>query len=148
MPRVRIPWKSWVVVCDGAKALTFRNEGDAELVNLWPLDVLSQPNLPARELASDRPGRSFQSHGVARSALDEADRHDEAETAFLVDLADQLDKAVREHPVRTLILVAPPRALGILRKRFTPAVRAVLAAEVAKDLTQLPTYEIQKHLAA
>ncbi|MBB5751303.1 host attachment protein [Prosthecomicrobium pneumaticum] len=146
MDRVRIPWKSWVVVCDGAKALAFRNEGDSELVNLWPVDVMLQPNLPARALGTDRPGRSFQSHGAARSALADVDRHEEAEEAFLAAVAEAVDKAVAEHSVRDLILVAPPRALGVLRKHLAPTTKAIISAEIGKDLVHLSTYEIQKHL--
>jgi protein required for attachment to host cells len=47
-----------------------------------------------------------------------------------------------------VILVAPPKALGIFRKHMTPALRGLIKAEVGKDLAQLSTPEIEKHLAA
>jgi len=147
MERVRIPWNSWVVVCDGVKALTLRNDGDAELLNLTLVDSHFQPAPPTSALGSDRPGRAFQSHGFNRSAEDETDLHAQMEAAFLSEVAERLDKAVRKHAIKSLVLVAPPKALGLLRKRLSPAVLAVVAAEVAKDLARLSTPEIEKHLA-
>jgi protein required for attachment to host cells len=147
MERVRIPWKSWVVVCDGVKALTLRNDGDAELLNLTLVDVRFKPEPPTRELGSDRPGRAFQSQGFNRSAEDQTDLHAQGEASFLSEVAERLDKAVREHSIKSVVLVAPPKALGILRKRLTPAALAVVTAEVAKDLARLSTPEIEKHLA-
>ncbi|MEP9366052.1 host attachment family protein [Xanthobacter sp. VNH20] len=148
MEHVHIPWKGWVLVCDGRKALLFRNDGDAELLNLSAVDVLSQPDAPARDLGTDRPGRVYQSHGAARSAVEDVDRHAQAEADFLAALAVTLGKVVQENEVGSLVLVAPPRALGILRKHLPPAVTAVLKAEVAKDLVGLTTPEIERHLAA
>jgi protein required for attachment to host cells len=147
MEHIKIPWKSWVVICDGAKALVFCNEGDAELLNLTLLDVLAQREPPSKELGTDRPGRVHQSHGAARSAVEVTDLHLEAEIAFITKLAEQLDKAVREHAVSNVILVAPPKALGMLRKHVSPALRAVVTAEIAKDLAHLSSREIEEHLA-
>lgn len=147
MDHVRIPWKGWIVVCDGAKALIFRNEGDAELLNLKLVEVIAEPHALSRDLGTDRPGRVYQSHGSARSTVEAPDFHSEAEAAFLAGIVDHLDKAVREHSVRHLVLVAPPKALGLLRQRLTPALRAIVTAEVDKDLAGLPTHEIEAHLA-
>ncbi|MFG1461575.1 host attachment family protein [Xanthobacter sp. DSM 24535] len=148
MEHVHIPWKGWVLVCDGAKSLLFRNDGDAELLNLKAVDVLSQPDAPARDLGTERPGRVYQSHGAARSAVGDVDRHAQAEADFLAALAIQLGKIVQQNEVNSLVIVAPPRALGILRKHLPPAVRDVLTAEVPKDLASLSTPEIERHLAA
>jgi len=145
---VRIPWNCWVVVCDGGKALVFRNDGDAELVNLKPLDILAQFEPPTRDLGTDRPGRVHQSFGGSRSAVEESDLHADAEAEFIAKLAGRLDEAVGKHEVTHLILVAPPKALGIFRKHMTPRLHAIVKAEVGKDLAQLSTSEIERHLAA
>jgi protein required for attachment to host cells len=136
------------VVCDGSKALFFRNDGNAERLNLTMLDVLAQADPPTRELGTDRPGRVHQSYGTARSAVETTDFHAEAEMAFLAMVAEQIDKAAREKLVNHVILVAPPKALGHLRKLLTDAARALVTAEIGKDLARLSTQEIEKHLAA
>lgn len=148
MADIRIPKAAWVVVCDGAKALVLRNDGDALDLDLTVVEALDQPDPPARDLGSDRPGRVYQSHGGARSAVEDTDPHAQAEAAFLADLAHRLDAAAQSRDLGALVLVAPPKALGLLREHLTPAVRAALIAEVPKDLTGLPTAEIARHLAA
>ncbi len=47
---------------------------------------------------------------------------------------------------KALIIVAPPRALGVLRHAYSPRLRAVLKAEVDKDYVRTPIHEIEKHL--
>ena len=49
--------------------------------------------------------------------------------------------------VKSLIIVAPPRALGVLRQAYSHNLRAAVRAEIAKDLVRLPVHEIEKHLA-
>jgi protein required for attachment to host cells len=46
-----------------------------------------------------------------------------------------------------LILIAPPRALGVLRQTYSHGLRAALRAEIDKDFVRLPVHEIEKHLA-
>jgi protein required for attachment to host cells len=48
--------------------------------------------------------------------------------------------------MKKLIVVAPPRAMGRLRHDFSPAVRAIVKAEVEKDYVRQPIYEIERHL--
>ena len=48
---------------------------------------------------------------------------------------------------KSLILVAPPRALGVLRRIYSHNLRAAVRAEIDKDLVRLPVHEIEEHLA-
>jgi protein required for attachment to host cells len=45
-----------------------------------------------------------------------------------------------------LIVVAPPRAIGVLRREFSPHVRQALKAEVEKDYVKMSVDEIVRHL--
>ncbi len=47
---------------------------------------------------------------------------------------------------KALIVVAPPRALGVLRQAYTASVRGAVRNEVDKDLVKMPVYEIEKRL--
>ena len=138
----------WVVVCDGAKALVLENVGDAKFPNLKTRDVYEQKDPPTHELGSDRPGRTHSSTGQARSAVAQTDWHDQAEKAFLTHLAKKLDAEVAAGKVKTLIMVAPPRALGMIREAYGHALRAAVRSEVDKDFVKLSVYEIEKHLTA
>ena len=148
MTDVKVPWKSWVVVCDGAKALIMQNAGDAELMNLKVLETLTQPNEPDREIGADKPGRTHAANGLGGSAVEETSWQDQAETEFLKQVAEKLDELVQEKKARRIVLVAPPRALGALRPALNADTQAAISAEVAKDYTNMPVNEIERHLAA
>jgi protein required for attachment to host cells len=136
----------WVVVCDGAKALLLENAGDSMFLYLKTREVFEQPDLPDREISADKPGRAFQSVGNTRSSMEQVNRHDQEEERFLASLAARLDKAVLAGDAPSIIIVAPPRAIGILRQNFTQHVRQAIKAEIEKDLIKMPVYEIERHL--
>jgi protein required for attachment to host cells len=81
-----------------------------------------------------------------RSAMDQTDWHEKAEKDFLHDLVGRLDAAIGAGDTSSLVMVAPPRALGIIRQAYSPHVRDALRGEVDKDLVKLPVYEIEKQL--
>jgi protein required for attachment to host cells len=136
----------WVVVCDGAKALVLENAGSRMRPNLTTRQVFEQPDLPDRDISADKPGRAFNSVGEGRSAVEQVDRHDQEEQRFLAKIADHLDKAVLAGDTPSLIVVAPPRAIGILRRAYSSHVRQALRAEVEKDFVKLTVKEIERHL--
>jgi protein required for attachment to host cells len=148
MSMIKVPWESWVVVCDGAKALILQNAGDAELMNLQVHETLTQPNEPDREIGAGKPGRSHAADGQSRSAVEEVDFHDQAEDQFLKEVAGKLDELVHQKNAKRIVLVAPPKALGSIRPNLSSDVQAAITAEVAKDLTNFPVDQIERHLAA
>jgi protein required for attachment to host cells len=148
MDRISIPANGWVLVCDGAKAQILRNEGDALKVQLATFESFDQKLPAAHDMGSDKPGRVHQSQGPSRSSNAETDPHEEGEQDFIVQTVARLDALVREHKVASLVIVAPPRALGVLRKHLSPALSAVVTDQINKDYAQLSVHEIQKHLTA
>jgi protein required for attachment to host cells len=146
MDKLSIKTGEWVVVCDGAKALVLENAGDEKFPNLRTQQTFQQENLSTHELGTDAPGRSFSSVGHGRSAMEQTDWHDQAEQAFLKTLAGRLDKAVQEGSAKSIIMVASPRALGMIRPAYSQALRSAIRAEIAKDLVKMPVHEIEKHL--
>jgi protein required for attachment to host cells len=136
----------WVVVCDGAKALVLENTGDIRSPNLKTVKVFEQKDLRTRELGSDVPGRIVGSVGNMRSAVEQTDWHDQAERAFLTHLAQHLDGAVSSGKAKSLIVVAPPRALGMIRPAYSHALKGAVRVEVDKDFVKMPVHEIEKHL--
>lgn len=47
-----------------------------------------------------------------------------------------------------MVVVAPPRALGVLRHAYSAHLRGALHGELDRDFVKLPVREIEKHLAA
>jgi len=146
MDRLHIKEGAWVVVCDGAKAIVLENIGDADYPDLRMREAEEQPDRRTREIGTDAPGRAFGTVGSARSAVAQTDFHDESEKTFLTDLARRLDKALTEKETASFVIVAPPRALGVLRNAYSPQLRKAVAAEVDKDLVAMPIGDIERHL--
>lgn len=148
MSELLIHHGEWVVVCDGAKALVLENTGDAKFPNLKTRDVYEQKRLATHEIGADAPGRAHSALGPGRSAVAQTDWHDQAEQTFLAELMQRLDGAIRSHQVKSIILVAPPRALGMIRPIYSQVLRSAVRVELDKDLVKLPVYEIEKRLTA
>jgi len=148
MSELVIHHDEWVVVCDGTKALLLQNTGDAKFPNLKMREVFEQKDLPTHLLGSDKPGRAFSPAGRSHGTVEQTDWHNQAEQAFLTQLAQKLDAAVAAGKAKSIILVASPRALGMIRSAYSNALRAAVRAEVHKDLVKLPIHEIEKHLTA
>ncbi|HYI05930.1 MAG TPA: host attachment family protein [Reyranella sp.] len=146
---MQVPHNSFIVVADGKKMLFFRNEGDAEFPKLEVERKREQENPADREQKTDRPGRTFDaSGGAGRSAYQETDFHQLEEDRFAAETADLLRKRAIRNDFESLIIVAPPRTLGELRKHYHKEVEKRLAGEIAKDLTGHPVAEIEKILKA
>ena len=148
MAILKIRSGDWVVVCDGAKALILENAGDAVSLNLKTKEVREQPDVKTHEQGTDAPGRSINSIGARRSAMEPTDWHQQGEDRFLTELSKRLNAAVTSGEAKSLVLIAPPRALGVIRQAATPNLRKAVRAEIDKDYVRMPVHEIEKKLAA
>jgi protein required for attachment to host cells len=146
MGKLKIGAGTWVVVCDGAKALVLENIGDEKFPNLKTREVYEEPHPATHEQGADAPGRAHSSVGHGRSAVGQTDWHDQDEQRFLTNLMARLDAAVAAGQLTSLIMVAPPRALGVIRRAYSQQLRGVLQDEVDKDFVKMPVHEIEKHL--
>ena len=148
MADIRVPRHSWVVVCDGGKALIMQNAGDVMSIDLKVKETLAQPNEPDRELGTGKPGRTHAANGTSGNAVQETDWHDQAEAEFLKQIAFKLDDLIKDDDATNIVLIAPPRALGTLRGNLSIEAQAVISAEIPKDYTNMPVDQIQRRLAA
>jgi protein required for attachment to host cells len=135
-----------VLVTDGRKSLFFRNLGDAEFPRLALLRSWEDDNPADREQGTGPPGRTFASllAGTGRSAKAETDFHEQEEARFTARMAEFLCKQALAHEIGDLIVVAPPRTLGLLRKHYHKAVKGRIVAEIGKDLVKHPVDEIER----
>ncbi len=147
MQPVNIPNQALVVVGDGEKALFLRNKGTAQELKLEVENVIEQENPATHEQGTDKPGRAYASAGTARSAMEETDWHRLGEERFAVEIASTLYRLAHANKFEALVVVAPPKALGSLRKAFHKEVTDKITGEVPKELTSHPLAEIEKLLA-
>jgi protein required for attachment to host cells len=146
--KMSIPHDAIVFVGDGRKALFLRNAGDEKFPNLQTEQVFVDQNPATRDQGSDRPGRLFANASARerRSAIEPTDWHELEVHRFARMVADAFEKLVRERKVKAVVIAAPPRILAELRQALHGDVKARVVAEVDKDFTKHPVYEIEKHL--
>ena len=144
---MEVPHRSLVLVADGRKLLLLRNEGDGVHVNLMVEHAEEQADPATGPQVTDSAGQASSSHGAARSSVEPTDFHQIEEDRFAANAADLLKRRALANDFASLIVVAPPRTLGELRRHYHKEVSARLAGELAKDLTGHPIPEIEKALA-
>lgn len=145
---LRIPNGTLVVVSDGRKALFLRNRGTAQMPDLVVEAAREQDNPATRDQGSDRPGRHIGADGVRRTASEETDLHELGETRFSTSIAESLYRDPPTGPFEHLVLVAPPPALGTLRRHLHGSVAQRVLGEIPKTLTQHSVADIQRVLLA
>jgi protein required for attachment to host cells len=141
MSRIRI------VVADQAEAIFY----DSASLQAPPTEVarISDPaaHQHNRDFSSDRPGRSYESFGGARHALErENDPRQREAVRFARRIARRLDEARRKDEYEELIVVAGPSFLGLMREELSKPTRARVVHEVHKDLVHSPMEALRKHL--
>lgn len=139
--KMLIPHQALVLVADGRKFLLLRNVGHSSDPVLVFEGNGEQENPPTQLQGSDTPGRSA-SYGNARSAMEQTDFHQLEEDRFAGDVAGLLGRLASAGDFTKLVVVAPPRTLAELRRRFSRPLNDRVVAEVSKDLTNHPVAEI------
>lgn len=140
---------TWIVVADHQHARFFENDGPGhgiQAIEDLSLDTHLHRN---SEILSDHAGRSVstrngQHHIVGASG----DPHQQEGFAFMRRVADIASDRANDQAYDRLILIAPPRALGELRKTLSDSAKRKVIAELNEDLTKATIPEILKHLSA
>jgi protein required for attachment to host cells len=144
---MQVPHRSFVVVADGKKMLFFRNEGDSDYPRLEVERKRVQANPADLDQKTDTAGQAPSgSPGAGYSSYQETDFHQLEENRFAAETAELLRKRALSNDFESLIIVAPPKTLGELRKHYHKEVEKRLTGEIAKDLTGHPVAEIEKIL--
>lgn len=139
---------TWILVADGGTAKVFEHLGPGKGLRTVTGLKFEQEHLQAREINSDRPGRSYSSVGPGRSAIEpSSDPVAVRERRFVEAVALELDKQLTARAFDRLIVAAAPTALGDLRPALSKGLRDVIVLELPKDLTKLPTPDLEAHLA-
>ena len=146
---MRIQHDSYVLVADGAKMLFFRNEGDAENINLQVVAAEQQADPADGDIRRDSGGHKHGAVGMAGgSSTSETDFHQQAEDDFAAEAAARINRAALAHEFEHLVIVAAPRTLGELRRHYHKEVESRITAEIPKDLANHPVDRIEKALMA
>jgi protein required for attachment to host cells len=117
------------------------------------LDPLAR--LHDRDFKSDRPGRVFDHAPMTPGRRGATPRHATAgerrprkheAQEFARQIAGELDRGQQQGEFDSVIVIAGPAFLGLLRETLTQSVRSIVVAEVPKDLVHQDVSAIIKHL--
>lgn len=135
-----LPHGTAFAVVDGTKFEFYRNAGtEAEP----RLDLVAAPDLELTNFSAGVRISDANSRHAARTGDGSNDAVDES--AHAIAVADWLNHEVLQHKIDKLVVVADPRSLGEMRKRYHKQLQGVLLGELAKTMTGRPN-EIVKAL--
>ena len=138
-----LPHDALVLVADGRKMLFFRNHGDENQIDLRTEAHDAREERKDREIKTDAPGTTKQSAGYGRSTYEEADFQQQEEDRWIKDAADELKARVLRNDFEALAIVAPPKALGVLKKCLHKEVEKRVVCTVTKEMSGRPIPDIE-----
>ena len=141
-----LPNHALVLVLDGRKMLFFRNHGDVNQIDLRTEAHNEREDFKDSELKTDGPGTTAQSGGYGRPAMDETDFHQQEEDVWVKDAAEDLRKRALANDFEALAIIAPPKALGVLRKKLHKEVERRIVLTLNKEMTDRPIPDIEELL--
>ena len=140
---------TWIVVAHEAGARFFENHGRGTGLELVEEIEHADGRARDRDMASDRPGRSFRktSGDPSRASMGQSEGpHDRAVSDFARAVAEKLKDARMQNRYKRLVLVAPPRFLGLLRSSLDGPTAQLVMASLDKDLAASNRDEIVERL--
>ena len=132
-----------VLVTDGRKTLFFRNHGDENQIDLRTESHDQREDQKDSDIKSDAAGSSKQSFGYGRPAMDETDFHQLEEDRWAHSAAEAVNQRVLQNEFEALAIIAPPRTLGVLRKKLHKEAERRLVCEIPKEMTGRPIPDIE-----
>jgi protein required for attachment to host cells len=148
---------TWIIAADESRARVLQVTGQEQ--RLTEIENLVNPAGRAqdRELQTDAEPR-FSGHGglgkpgASPTSGPGSDREaqgpvEHSARTFAREVGRYLDKARTEHRYDQLVLVAPPKFLGALRKELHKEVEKLVADELPKDLAWFNARDLQRYLS-
>jgi protein required for attachment to host cells len=138
-----LPHGTVFAVVDGEKFELYRNSGKEADPDLTSMDT---PELEATNYSYGSRDHDKVSRFTGGAPKDRESQLEES--AHVIAVADWLNNQVLTHKIEKLVVIADPRSLGEMRKRYHKQLEGVLVGELAKDLTGRRPDDIVKALRA
>ena len=142
-----IPHGALVFVGDGKKMLFLRNKGDSGMLDLRTESHDERSDAMDRDIKTDAPGTQSPRVGMGRDTMEETDFHQQGEDRWVKDAAEELNRRALSNDFDALVVVAPPKALGVLRKKLHKETERRIVLTVNKEMTDRPIPDIEELLA-
>jgi protein required for attachment to host cells len=120
-----LPHKAHVAIADGERFLLMRNAGTPDEARL---ELVEEPSLDGEQESG-----AFGHHDPGSD-----DYHAHEKLDHAASVAGWLNRAVLQHQIEKLVVVADPDTLGEMRRHYHTETRDVLVAELDKQVTGMP----------
>ena len=141
-----LPNQALVFVADGKKMLFLRNHGDANQIDLRTEAHDQRQDAPDRELKTDAQGAKNHTGGIGRMSVEETDYHQQEEDIWIKEAAEELKRRALRNDFEALAIIAPPKALGVLRKELHKEVERRVVLTLNKEMAGRPIPDIEELL--
>jgi protein required for attachment to host cells len=138
-----LPHNALVLVADGTKHLFLRNHGDENQIDLRMESHDARQDRKERYFRTDAPGTMKQSFGFGHSTYEETDFQQQEEDRWIAEAADELKARALRNDFDALAIVAPPKALGFLKKCLHKEVERRVVCTVNKEMSGRPIPDIE-----
>lgn len=137
----------WILVADRAKARLLHALPDGQ----GPFPVLKcyvheEGRRRDKDRDSAEPGRVIHPAGYVSAVEPHEDRNHLEARKFASILIDDLERNSLENRFDQLMVIAPPKFLGVLREAWYPDLKKKIFLEVSQDLMPLSDAELQQRL--
>jgi len=129
---------TWIVVASASHADIYARKKRFSALEV--VHRLTEPDARAKErdLSSDAPGRSFNSHGSGRHAMEpDHTAREHLRGDFARRIAADVESGRAAGHFQHLMIVASPDMLGALRGHLSDAARRLVSLEISKDMTAM-----------
>jgi protein required for attachment to host cells len=92
---------------------------------------------------TDAPGTNFQSFNPKRSSYEETDIRQLEEDRWATRAAEELNRRALDNDYDALAIIAPPKALGVIRKELHKEAERRVLFTLNKAMTDRPIPEIE-----
>ncbi|MGM0522388.1 MAG: host attachment protein [Pseudomonadota bacterium] len=134
---------TYIVVADAARARIFTR--DALTLEEQESLVHAEGRLHEGDLITDRRGADVHESmsSTSRSSGEEGSASQHENELFAKEVAQRLYSARTENQISKLVLVAPPKFLGLLREKIDATTQKLIIHTLSKDLTKSSLANIQ-----
>lgn len=139
--------KTWALVANRSQARVM--QWLEEPASAWrDVACFTHPEgrLQGREVETGPPPRTVESDGRRAAIEPREDRETVEAKAFARQLCEFLTHAGHTGEFSQLVLVAPPKVLGLLRDLLPQPVHALVSLELDKDVAMLPVPQLDEWL--
>lgn len=140
---MRIDQKTLVLIADGQRATFLSNTAKGETISLKILHSMAFFNEANRDLNPDRPGHSKVGMSERGTSYEQNDIHQANEVTFLGGVIDAIEAIMTENELSKILLIAEPRALGVVRQAMPTALMNKVVMQIDKDYTKNPLPELE-----